>query len=1260
MAVGASLLALVRAHRGKLAGAAVIALVLRLRKLYLARVRRSRRDRAVAGSAAPASSTKPSRSKPARLPTASLGELLRLVLPRLRDKVGGQVLFLAAVTVLQTALNDHIAVLQGNIFKSVFMKNVPEFIKLLGENFVWALCTSALKSAISFMVTSISLSWRQRLYRELQRLYFHNMAYYKLSFVDKRIDSPEQILSTDVPKLCEGFGEIMQDVLCALFDGTYFTWRLARQTSPKWACVSWLYVVGAVAITRGMSPPFGKLQAIKLDLEQNLRKAFSNLATHCEAIAAFNGAGRELAIVQDRAGALWRHINSVVHTQWWFGIIEDFVAKYCASTVAMVVILGPFFSGRLRSDGTRAGNARTLASMRYVTSVIIHQLTAIGGLAVCLRKLMKLQGSGERVGSLLGVLREINAASDRTARGPTVQEGDVIAFDNVSIATPENHRLVDGLTFRVEPGTNMLITGPNGAGKSSIFRCLGGLWRIETGTISRPNSNHEGLCDRVFYLPQKPYNVTGNLREQLTYPLTGPATEALTTDMLRELLSLVDLGHLLEREHDENINWEEALSLGETQRLAMARLFYHSPTYAILDECTSAVSTAMEERLYEICRERGITCITISHRPALIAFHDAKLELTGSGGYTLESTRGQAREGLERGADLEIHRRVLKAVQCTQPLKYPPVASPAITATSYLQRLRRMLSVCVPSPWDRDALCMYGLGAIVLLRVTLSDRIAHLNGNTVRFLLQNDLSGFKRLVGISLMQCVVSAIIAPSLHYLTRRIALSWRKRLSAHLYALYFRNNAFYKANHVFPGAQHSDQRISEDLDRLTSEISNIVPDIIKPFVDLVWFTHQTWLLIGWRNTAALYTYLAAGLGFLQLVTPAYDTLVMTLTKLQAGLRHVHTRLRTHGESVAFFGGDSRELAIAGERFDALLQHEHRMARINLGYGVVSDFISKQLPTMATWVLSLLYTMRLAERVDLYADDGGGLGHDLRFVASAISHVFLAFGDVITLHRRVLELSGYTARVAELEELLLGIDAEQTRLRSLQDPHHRVADNIEFSDADIVTPDGVCLVQGLSLRVPPRQHLLLTGPNTSGKSSLFRVLEDLWPLRRGYCATPVASEDTRLQSLFLVPQRPYNVAGTLGDQITYPVRANLQDPAVVKGIEELMSMVGLAHLRERYPDLGVQDNWADVLSLGEQQRLGMARLFHHRPKFAILDQCTDAVSVDVERQLYDAAAALGITIVTASQRPALVTYHAQELRLVDGRGSWELSELQH
>ena len=83
-------------------------------------------------------------------------------------------------------------------------------------------------------------------------------------------------------------------------------------------------------------------------------------------------------------------------------------------------------------------------------------------------------------------------------------------------------------------------------------------------------------------------------------------------------------------------NREEELSLGEKQRLAIARLVHHRPKFAVLDECTSAVSSEMERRLYQICLENEITFVTISHRPALQAYHDQMLAIgDGKCGYTL-------------------------------------------------------------------------------------------------------------------------------------------------------------------------------------------------------------------------------------------------------------------------------------------------------------------------------------------------------------------------------------------------------------------------------------------------------------------------------------------------------------------------------------------------------------------------------------------------------------------------------------------------
>merc|ERR1719498_716883 len=107
----------------------------------------------------------------------------------------------------------------------------------------------------------------------------------------------------------------------------------------------------------------------------------------------------------------------------------------------------------------------------------------------------------------------------------------------------------------------------------------------------------------------------------------------MSQDSLRKLLEVVDLSYLLERKGE--VDWERALSLGEQQRLAMVRLLFHSPTFAVLDECTSAVSSEMERRFYTFCAESAITCITISHRPALQHFHDRILALDGKKGYTI-------------------------------------------------------------------------------------------------------------------------------------------------------------------------------------------------------------------------------------------------------------------------------------------------------------------------------------------------------------------------------------------------------------------------------------------------------------------------------------------------------------------------------------------------------------------------------------------------------------------------------------------------
>ena len=280
---------------------------------------------------------------------------------------------------------------------------------------------------------------------------------------------------------------------------------------------------------------------------------------------------------------------------------------------------------------------------------------------VSYKELAELAGYTNRVSQLLKALKGANKEQNRRelasiskigkqakviTYGPKIISGARIKLTNVPIVAPNGEFLVQALNVTVEKGDDLLIIGPNGSGKSSLFRILGELWPLKDGFMEKPPYTD------IFYVPQRPYLSRGTLRQQIIYPDDTKHMHAkgICDRDLYDLLVLLGLGFIVARYGgwDAIDDWTEQLSVGVKQRIAMARLFYHTPKYAILDECTSSVTTEMENVIFNEAKRLGITLLTVSHRRSLWKYHKYILQLNGHGNYKFSKLNAKQRARLEK------------------------------------------------------------------------------------------------------------------------------------------------------------------------------------------------------------------------------------------------------------------------------------------------------------------------------------------------------------------------------------------------------------------------------------------------------------------------------------------------------------------------------------------------------------------------------------------------------------------------------------
>eukprot|EP01004_Peranema_trichophorum_P000082 NODE_1009_length_2184_cov_47.694323_g862_i0.p1 GENE.NODE_1009_length_2184_cov_47.694323_g862_i0~~NODE_1009_length_2184_cov_47.694323_g862_i0.p1 ORF type:complete len:592 (+),score=84.98 NODE_1009_length_2184_cov_47.694323_g862_i0:97-1776(+) len=516
---------------------------------------------------------------------------------------------------------DVIAGRTGNALK--------DSLVIVALNFVGCIC----QSGSAFLGAMMALYMQRALMNYIHGRYFYRKVIYAVNKVEKDVDGIDQRVVQDLSGLRETFAWIVGSPFAYLQYRTgflphmvTFIIMISYAYSINWALTTFFMIfVCLLAIFQMISSSITSKATIKRQEEEGyLRQHYGQLRLYLESITFYNGQATEAAIAE-------RLLDNVTSARLRYVLLASL-------TTAPTVITYHWLQN---GDYVMAAIIQLYTNFKFPVG---DTLTVIAYILLCGKQVDQLIKCLGGFGQLGGYTHRVMVATETIDKyqhyADKIEEhvsmAPQIEFNSVTVSPPNTQRiLIKDLNCIVERGDSMVINGPSGCGKSSLLRVLAGLWQAQSGTIYRPGISQE---NGLYFLPQVSYLTEGSLLQQVIYP--HETSERANDDFIKQVLQEAGLGYLVAKYGlHKPTPWEDLLSGGEAQRIGFARLFFHSPAYAIMDESTSALDMDLEARLLNTCVQKNITLLSVAHRPSVTKFHRKALVLDGKGGYEIKPVK---------------------------------------------------------------------------------------------------------------------------------------------------------------------------------------------------------------------------------------------------------------------------------------------------------------------------------------------------------------------------------------------------------------------------------------------------------------------------------------------------------------------------------------------------------------------------------------------------------------------------------------------
>lgn len=471
----------------------------------------------------------------------------------------------------------------------------------------------------TYLQQLLQLRWRRWLTHRMVSQWLDQNVAFRIAIEETGLtavgDNPDQRIQEDIDGFVRNTLSQFLDIvsrLVTLFSYVGLLWVLSGAISifgvripGYFLWIALLYSLFASAVTHLTGRRLIPLRIAQQKAEADFRYSLVHIRDHAASIALSDGANHEKRLLIGKFDVIYDNFLGIMKRAKWLGFLTDGLGTL-SGNFALLVGSIRYFAGKI-----------TFGTLMQLVQAFSRVEDALGWIWSSYASLTEWRANVARLATFQRMMDRASIGTGKTTREikPTVRD---IVTDHLDIYRPDGSVLLSSVNITLPRGHDIVLIGPSGLGKSTLLRTLAGIWPFTSGTIRLP-------AEEMMFVPQSPYLPLGTLRATLCYPRSP---ETVSDDRLCTVLTQVGLSALID-DRDTEARWAERLSPGEQQRLMFGRVLLNQPEWVFLDESTSNLDAASENRLYDLLRDHipSVTIVSVTHRITLQERHPVTIDL---------------------------------------------------------------------------------------------------------------------------------------------------------------------------------------------------------------------------------------------------------------------------------------------------------------------------------------------------------------------------------------------------------------------------------------------------------------------------------------------------------------------------------------------------------------------------------------------------------------------------------------------------------